>query len=709
MSDSPGGREVDRISINVVPDTSGFEASLRADLDAIARTVSINVPINVESAGLTEEAGVEGSAYGTAFRDAAESILSTLPDVKIGIDDTETEAKLAAIRDELELLGAATIGVDISDADAIVKLDEIKVRLTELQLDTPDIEIALQATDALAELAVFRAALDDATRSRTVDINTDASKSGLQDVSKSAEDLGGNFSKLILAGVAIGPALVPVLAVVLAAVVALSGALAPLVIGFVAIGLALTGGTNGAVLKTAEAVSGLTNVMAQLRAALDPDVFAILRDGAGVLAALLPSLIPIVDSLVGPFHDLTAALDGIFGSDQFQTFVGFLAAQAGPSMATFGQALINIATGFANMMVALAPLTALLENGIVSITAKFADFGASNGMSKFVAYVVQEAPVVGQFLEKLVAFIIDFLTAAAPLGAVLLPVLTAIFTVLDFIVKIPLVGTFVVALLAITSAAFLLAPAIEGVGAALAGLELTAGPILVVVAAIALLAYAVDQIIVHWAGISNFASHIWNDVAGAVISALSAVGDAIVTSFDAVVGFFEAIPGAIVGAFSSAGNFLYDIGANIVDGLLKGIEDAWDGLLNMVKSLIGTIPKAFTELLGIFSPSRVMAAIGGYITAGLVVGMVGGLPDVQSAVSTIASTITDVGSQVGAVSGSTIGAAAPSATSTPSAAAGGSFSGTLVLDSGEFLGVVNGVVIANDDRKNVQNRKGGGS
>jgi hypothetical protein len=141
MSDSPGGREVDRISIGVVPDTSGFEAQLRSELDAIASSVSINVPINVDSARL----------------------------------DLETRD---AVNQAQEVAGQVSIEFDVDD----VKL--------------------------IAELAVVDAEIDDVARSRTVDINTDPAVAGLEDVATQATTVGDGFSKLILGGIAIGPALV---------------------------------------------------------------------------------------------------------------------------------------------------------------------------------------------------------------------------------------------------------------------------------------------------------------------------------------------------------------------------------------------------------------------------------------------------------------------------------------------------------------------
>lgn len=81
--------------------------------------------------------------------------------------------------------------------------------------------------------------------------------------------------------------------------------------------------------------------------------------------------------------------------------------------------------------------------------------------------------------------------------------------------------------------------------------------------------------------------------------------------------------------FTHIGN----IGADVVAGLQRGIAGAWDGLMARVRGLIMQIPEGIRNLLGISSPSKVTAAIGYEIVAGLAKGIADGSPEVEDMMS----------------------------------------------------------------------------
>ncbi|AQT81376.1 hypothetical protein B1R94_22165 [Mycolicibacterium litorale] len=55
MADKPGGHEVGRVSIRVVPDTSGFRRRLKDELEAIEKTLKTQVEVTPEMAGFREK------------------------------------------------------------------------------------------------------------------------------------------------------------------------------------------------------------------------------------------------------------------------------------------------------------------------------------------------------------------------------------------------------------------------------------------------------------------------------------------------------------------------------------------------------------------------------------------------------------------------------------------------------------------------------
>ena len=65
---------------------------------------------------------------------------------------------------------------------------------------------------------------------------------------------------------------------------------------------------------------------------------------------------------------------------------------------------------------------------------------------------------------------------------------------------------------------------------------------------------------------------------------------------------------------------IVDIGKNIVDGLKKGIQGAWNSLVSWFKGLFGDLIGIAKKILGIASPSKVFKKIGGFTAEGFGVG-----------------------------------------------------------------------------------------
>lgn len=72
------------------------------------------------------------------------------------------------------------------------------------------------------------------------------------------------------------------------------------------------------------------------------------------------------------------------------------------------------------------------------------------------------------------------------------------------------------------------------------------------------------------------------------------------------------------------------IGVDIVRGVIQGIKDAAGELAGALKEYVWNgIPEVIRKRLGIFSPSKVMASIGGQIAEGLAVGIAAGADQVE--------------------------------------------------------------------------------
>ena len=66
---------------------------------------------------------------------------------------------------------------------------------------------------------------------------------------------------------------------------------------------------------------------------------------------------------------------------------------------------------------------------------------------------------------------------------------------------------------------------------------------------------------------------------------------------------------------------MLEIGAEVLPGLWKGIKNGWNNFWNNVEELVDGFIKGFKDGLGIKSPSKVFAEIGGYIVEGLLNGI----------------------------------------------------------------------------------------
>src|SRR5690606_13530738 len=66
---------------------------------------------------------------------------------------------------------------------------------------------------------------------------------------------------------------------------------------------------------------------------------------------------------------------------------------------------------------------------------------------------------------------------------------------------------------------------------------------------------------------------------------------------------------------------LYEIGRNILEGLIKGFNSMKDSVINSAKKIGQNIKDAFTGFFSIHSPSRLMASLSKHIPGGAIVGM----------------------------------------------------------------------------------------
>ncbi|RDH76343.1 phage tail tape measure protein [Mycolicibacterium moriokaense] len=144
---------------------------------------------------------------------------------------------------------------------------------------------------------------------------------------------------------------------------------------------------------------------------------------------------------------------------------------------------------------------------------------------------------------------------------------------------------------------------------------------------------------------------VFNIIVGDIRASIDPIFGAFRSVFGGVVNFVSGLVSPIAGRIGNAiidsiitvRNFIgrfFDIGRQLVQGLINGIVSGIGSLLNAVRNMAGSAVNEIKKKLGIHSPSTVFAEIGSNITAGLVDGIKGGAADVEKAIGGLSTDLT---------------------------------------------------------------------
>ena len=130
-----------------------------------------------------------------------------------------------------------------------------------------------------------------------------------------------------------------------------------------------------------------------------------------------------------------------------------------------------------------------------------------------------------------------------------------------------------------------------------------------------------------WDVVAGYFEEIWDTIEG-IFSVVESVlkGDfegawnAIKEVFSGWGDYFSGLWEELKGFFSNAWETFKEIGGDIVDGIKNGISSAWDALTGFVSDKFNSLVGGVKNFLGIASPSKVFAKIGGYMAEGVGVG-----------------------------------------------------------------------------------------
>ena len=101
------------------------------------------------------------------------------------------------------------------------------------------------------------------------------------------------------------------------------------------------------------------------------------------------------------------------------------------------------------------------------------------------------------------------------------------------------------------------------------------------------------------------------------IRLIAALANGLIRAIPNLVSKIPQIISSIVNGLISGIPAIFDVGRNIVEGIWNGISEMGDWLWDKVSSFFGGIVNGVKKLLGIASPSKVFAGIGGFMAEGL--------------------------------------------------------------------------------------------
>ncbi|HEJ6164808.1 TPA: phage tail tape measure protein [Pseudomonas aeruginosa] len=190
--------------------------------------------------------------------------------------------------------------------------------------------------------------------------------------------------------------------------------------------------------------------------------------------------------------------------------------------------------------------------------------------------------------------------------------------------------------------------ALKGLGGALLwvgkailwiGRALMMNPIGLAVMAIATAAYLIYT---YWEPIKAFFLGLWEEVKAGFNGGLGGIAK-LILDFSPVGLFYRAFA-AVMGYFGVElpGKFS-DFGSMLLDGLVNGIRNKLGDVKNAISEVGDSTVGWFKEKLGIHSPSRVFAELGGFTMAGLEQGLSDGQKGPLSAVLDLAKQLTAAG------------------------------------------------------------------
>ncbi|MCC3277535.1 phage tail tape measure protein [Arthrobacter sp. zg-Y20] len=332
-----------------------------------------------------------------------------------------------------------------------------------------------------------------------------------------------------------------------------------------------------------------------------PQVGALIGDLVAQLGPLLGGVLEMVIPLIGM---LVETLSGVFVAIM-PTIVQLVAALSG-AMTTLVPVIMGV-------LAAVMPLVMSLVSSLAPILIQLVQSVMPPIITIFTALVTAIAPLITIIAGLLIPIIQALLPVVVTVFGVIASVITAAMQIVQGIIQV---------VTGIISGNW--SQVWDGIKNILSGVwnaitSVVSGAMQIIGSVIGAYLNVVASLWSSvWNGILGFLSGIWGGITGAISGGIGNV-----------VNLVSSIKDKVLGAVSGAGQWLWDAGKNVVQGLMDGIKSLAGSIGSFFLDLLpGWIVGPFKTALGIHSPSRVFREFGGNIGEGLMLG----IGDTESAI-----------------------------------------------------------------------------
>ncbi|MEV7011541.1 phage tail tape measure protein [Streptosporangium sp. NPDC051022] len=123
------------------------------------------------------------------------------------------------------------------------------------------------------------------------------------------------------------------------------------------------------------------------------------------------------------------------------------------------------------------------------------------------------------------------------------------------------------------------------------------------------------------AAVGKIAGDTWEQLKSDAASSWKRISTAVSDGIDAVVKFVKGLPAKIQAVFTNAGNWLLQVGRDLIQGMINGVRAKAAELAAAAKATVDNAVQVAKNALGISSPSKVFEQIGKWTVQGLIVGL----------------------------------------------------------------------------------------